>query len=178
MYLDPPEITVGARLMSVASVAISHDINLTLRRRRVCETEVGCLAHARRKFHELWVNHGSQVGEGALKFVGELYDIEREARELKPDERTRTRKAKSAPVANEMQQSLRQQRARVPNGSATSKAIDCSLRRWDALTRFIDDGDLPAETIGRRARSVPLPLAGRTGCSPVRFGPASAPLRS
>ncbi len=30
-------------------------------------TEVGCMAHARRKFHELWANHGSQVGEQALK---------------------------------------------------------------------------------------------------------------
>ncbi len=26
-------------------------------------TEVGCMAHARRKFHELWANHGSQVGK-------------------------------------------------------------------------------------------------------------------
>ena len=30
--------------------------------------EVGCMAHARRKFHELWINNGSQVGEQALKF--------------------------------------------------------------------------------------------------------------
>ena len=27
-------------------------------------------AHARRKFHELWANHGSKVGEQALKFFG------------------------------------------------------------------------------------------------------------
>ena len=33
----------------------------------------------------------------------------------------------------------------MPEGSATAKAIDYSLRRWDALTRFIDDGDLPAD---------------------------------
>jgi hypothetical protein len=33
----------------------------------------------------------------------------------------------------------------VPEGTATAKAIDYSLRRWDALTRFIDDGDLPAD---------------------------------
>ena len=26
-------------------------------------TEAGCMAHARRKFHELWANHGSPVGE-------------------------------------------------------------------------------------------------------------------
>ena len=40
--------------------------------------EVGCMAHARRKLHELWANHGSHVGEHALKFFGALYDVERE----------------------------------------------------------------------------------------------------
>jgi Transposase IS66 family len=50
-------------------------------------TEAGCLAHARRKFHELWVNHASQVGEQALKFFVELYDIEREVRDIEADER-------------------------------------------------------------------------------------------
>jgi len=40
-------------------------------------TEVGCMAHARRKFRELWVNHGSQIGAQALKFFGQLYDVER-----------------------------------------------------------------------------------------------------
>jgi len=108
-------------------------------------TEVGCLAHARRKFHELWVHHGSQVGERALKFFGELYKIEHEVRELKPDERTRIRQERSAPVAQALQQWLQQQRALVPDGSATAKAIDYSLRRWDALTRFINDGNLPAD---------------------------------
>ena len=108
-------------------------------------TEVGCLAHARRKFHELWANHGSQVGERALKFFGELYDIEREVRDLKPDERRRIRQERSDKVAKALQQWLQQQRGLVPEGSATAKAIDYSLRRWDALTRFIDDGDLPAD---------------------------------
>ena len=37
-------------------------------------TEAGCLAHARRKFHELWVNHQSTIGEQALKFFAQLYD--------------------------------------------------------------------------------------------------------
>jgi hypothetical protein len=40
-------------------------------------TEVGCMAHARRKLHELWANHGSQVGEQALKLFGQLYEVER-----------------------------------------------------------------------------------------------------
>jgi transposase len=108
-------------------------------------TEAGCLAHARRKFHELWANHGSKVGERALKFFGELYDTEREVRGLKPDERRRIRQERSDKVAKALLQWLQQQRALVPEGSATAKAIDYSLRRWDALTRFIDDGDLPVD---------------------------------
>jgi transposase len=108
-------------------------------------TEVGCLAHARRKFHELWANHGSQVGEGALKFFAALYDIEREVRALAPDERRRRRQERSAPVAKALHQWLQQHRVLVPEGSATAKAIDYSLKRWAALTRFIDDGDLPID---------------------------------
>jgi transposase len=36
-------------------------------------TEAGCVAHARRKFHELWANHGSKVGEQALKYFQVLF---------------------------------------------------------------------------------------------------------
>jgi hypothetical protein len=53
---------------------------------------VGRLAYAQRKFHEQSANHGSQVGERALKFFQELYDIEREVSDLQPDERRRIRK--------------------------------------------------------------------------------------
>jgi transposase len=54
-------------------------------------TEVGCLAHARRKFNDLWVNHKSPLAEEALKLFGRLYDVEREARELSAEERQRIR---------------------------------------------------------------------------------------
>jgi hypothetical protein len=37
-------------------------------------------------------------------------------------------------------------RQKVPGGSATAKAIDYSLKRWEALTRFIDNGDLAADS--------------------------------
>ena len=33
----------------------------------------------------------------------------------------------------------------MPDGSATAKAIDYSLKRWAALTRYIDDGELAAD---------------------------------
>lgn len=56
-------------------------------------TEAGCLAHARRKFHELWVNHQSTLAEGALKLFGTLYDIERETKGLQRDERRNSSRA-------------------------------------------------------------------------------------
>jgi len=37
------------------------------------------------------------------------------------------------------------QRSQVPAGSATAKALDYSLRRWEALVRFLDDGRLPID---------------------------------
>jgi transposase len=108
-------------------------------------TEVGCMAHARRKFHELWANHGSPVGERALKFFIQLYEIEREVRELPADERRAIRQNKTKPIADALHQWLTQQRQKVPDGSATAKAIDYSLKRWRALVRFIDDGELPID---------------------------------
>jgi transposase len=50
-------------------------------------TEAGCLAHARRKFYDLWANHNSTVAEQALVFFAALYDIEREVQDLEVDER-------------------------------------------------------------------------------------------
>jgi transposase len=108
-------------------------------------TEVGCMAHARRKFHELWANHGSQVGEQALKFFIQLYEIEREVRDLPAGERQAIRQDKSRAIADALHQWLTQQRQKVPDGSATAKAIDYSLKRWKALVRFIDDGELPID---------------------------------
>ena len=37
------------------------------------------------------------------------------------------------------------QRQKVTDGSATAKALDYTLKRWSALTRYIDDGQLPID---------------------------------
>jgi transposase len=108
-------------------------------------TEVGCMAHARRKFHELWVNHGSTIAEQALTFYGALYDLEREVLDLAPEVRREIRQRRARPIADALQQWLLAQRQKVPDGSATAKAIDYSLNRWLALTRYLDDGELPID---------------------------------
>jgi transposase len=108
-------------------------------------TEAGCLAHARRKFFDLWVDHKSQVAEEALKYFVQLYEVEREVQDLDSDERRRIRQSKARPVADALNKWLQLQRHKVPDGSATAKAIDYNLGRWVALTRYLDDGNLPAD---------------------------------
>jgi hypothetical protein len=108
-------------------------------------TEAGCLAHARRKFFDLWANHKSQLAEEALRYFVQLYEVEREVHDLDPDERRRIRQSKARPVADALGRWLQLQRQKVPDGSAIAKAIDYSLGRWAALTRYFDDGDLPAD---------------------------------
>jgi transposase len=108
-------------------------------------TEAGCLAHARRKFFDLWIEHKSPVAEDALKYFVQLYEVERDVHDLDPDERRRIRQSKARPVADALNKWLQLQRQRVPDGSATAKAIDYNLGRWVALTRYLDDGNLPPD---------------------------------
>jgi hypothetical protein len=47
------------------------------------------MAHARRKFNDLWANHRSEVGRKALRYFQVLFRIEREIEDLPSDERRR-----------------------------------------------------------------------------------------
>ncbi len=108
-------------------------------------TEVGCLAHARRKFFDLHVANKSQVAESALQQIGAIYEIERELKNLDPDERQRIRQLRSAPVVDALHRWMLLTRQKITDGSATAKALDYSLKRWSALTRFVGDGRLPVD---------------------------------
>ena len=59
-----------------------------------------------------------------------------------PQERLRVRQERSRPLIIELQTWLRAQRARLSKNSDTTKAINYSLNRWDAFTRFLEDGRL------------------------------------
>jgi transposase len=108
-------------------------------------TEVGCMAHARRKFFDLHANGTSHIAGQALQYIGLLYDIEREVKGLHADQRQAIRKSKSEPIAKALHGWMLAQRSQVANGGATAKALDYSLKRWAALTRYIEDGHLPID---------------------------------
>jgi transposase len=122
--------------------------------------EAGCMAHARRKLHDLYANHRSEIAEEGLRYFAALYEIERDAREnkLSAEDRLQLRQQRAKPIAEALRQWLTRQRTQVPDGSATRRAIDYSLGRWAALTRYLEDGDLPIDNnhIENRIRPVAL----------------------
>jgi len=108
-------------------------------------TEIACWAHARRKFYDLHASGKSTIAEQALAYIGQLYEIEAEAKALTATERQTIRQARAAPIIDELYYWLIAQRQRVPKGSATSKAIAYSLKRWPALIRYLEDGAVPID---------------------------------
>jgi hypothetical protein len=143
-------------------------------------TEVGCLAHARRKFHDLWVNHHSAFAEEALKLFAALYDVERQAQELSAAQRQRMRQLQSRPIADKFREWLLLHRQQSTDGTAIAKAIDYSLGRWRALTRFLDDGTLPIDNnwVENRIRPIALGRSNWLFAGSLRAGKRAAAVMS
>ena len=86
-------------------------------------TEIGCMAHARRKFFDLHATNKSQLTEQAINSIGGLYEIERQAREMTDEDRWRIRQEKAAPIIDALHTWMMAQRDLVPGGSAIAKAM-------------------------------------------------------
>jgi transposase len=103
---------------------------------------IGCWAHARRGFHEA-------LGEGRAAAwlvgqLGQLYAIEKHLREnhAGPQLRAAVRAWQSRPVLARLRRALEVVRRRVLPKSRLGQAIDYTLGRWEALTRYVADGRL------------------------------------
>ena len=143
-------------------------------------TEVGCLAHARRKFFDLHAANKSQIAGFALEQFSRVYDIEREVKNLDADQRKAIRQQQSKPLLDALHQWMALQRQKVPDGSATAKALDYSLRRWVALTRFVDDGQLPIDNnwIENQIRPIALGRSNWLFAGSLRAGQRAAAVMS
>ena len=117
--------------------------------------EVGCMAHARRKFHELHVTGQSLISIEALELFQSLYAVEREIDERFEKNPTpmprdaqivrQIRQQKAKPIADRLYAWLQQKRLGTTKNADITKAIEYCLKRWQALTRYLDDGNLPID---------------------------------
>lgn len=103
---------------------------------------IGCWSHARRGFHEA-------LGEGRLAAwfvgqIGKLYAVEKHLREQNagPQLRAAVRAWQSRPILERLRRAMAVVRRRVLPKSQLGQAIDYTLSRWEALTRYVEDGRL------------------------------------
>ena len=107
--------------------------------------ELGCMAHARRKFFDLAQANGSPVAARALRHIARLYRIEAKVQDQPPLVRQRWRAQHALPRLRLYHAWLVKTRAAVPDGTGTAKALDYTLHRWPALTRYAETGHLPID---------------------------------
>ena len=108
-------------------------------------TEVGCMAHARRKFFELHKANQSPVAGEALQRISELYEIEARGRDAANAERQALREREALPKLQAMQAWLQSTRDTIADGGGLARAMDYSLKRWPALSRYAQSAILPID---------------------------------
>ena len=101
---------------------------------------VGCWAHARRGFHEALTE--SKLAAWFVRQIGLLYAVEKVLREKKagPQLRSAQRSWQSRPILARLRRAMELVRGRTLPQGLLGQAIDYALKRWEALTRFVDDG--------------------------------------
>jgi transposase len=125
-------------------------------------TLVNCWAHTLRKFRDL-ESHEPRC-KIILEWIRELYEIEREIDGPFPGDRDTCerrrdlRRRRSQPILDEIKEWAFQQGGL--RRSDFGKALNYMMKRWEQLTRFVDDGRIPLDN-NRVERALRGPVLGR-----------------
>jgi transposase len=129
---------------------------------------LGCWAHARRKFHDAStaVKPADRrtakriAADEGLKLCNDLFEPEKEFRDLTPEQRHAERQKRSAPKLGEIKTWLDKATLEVLPKTATGMAIAYCLAQWTKLTAFLSDGRLEIDN-NRAERSIKPFVIGR-----------------
>lgn len=103
--------------------------------------EVGCWAHARRKFHDARAGDAARAHEARAR-IRSLYEIEAEAKSLDEAGRGAPRQARSRPALDALFAWVTEERPKVLPKSPLGGAIGYALGDREALTRYTEAGFL------------------------------------
>jgi transposase len=109
---------------------------------------IGCLAHARRKFMDVVKAQGKNRKAGsadvALSYIKKLYMLEREARKqsYSIEQIHQMRQEKSRPIMDNFLKWLQKKSGTTPPKGLLGKAISYTLKQWDRLIGYLEDGRL------------------------------------
>ncbi|WP_034885863.1 IS66 family transposase [Ensifer aridi] len=102
--------------------------------------EAACMAHVRRKFHDVIKLKPSSIADEALSRIGALYDIEDSIRGMTADERRTLRQQHAKPILADLKGWIEATLSTLPQKQKLAEAMRYALSRWAALSVYIDDG--------------------------------------
>lgn len=104
--------------------------------------EVACWSHVRRGFFDEHASNGSKLAKEALERIGALFDIERTIAGNAPEIRANVRQRAAKPRIDDLATWFDAQLKVIPPKGDLAVAIRYARNRWQALTRYLDDGRL------------------------------------
>ncbi len=106
-------------------------------------TEVGCWMHSRRYFFKAAESDEQRMGP-ALHLIARLYAVEDRAKALSlpAERRFALRQRVSARLLGKLHKYLLELQPEVLPKSPSGAAVRYALNQWEALTRFLEDGEL------------------------------------
>jgi transposase len=144
-------------------------------------TEVGCWMHARRYLFKALESDEPHMGP-ALHLIARLYRVEERAKalSLSADQRLALRQRVSARLIEKLHRYLLELQPEVLPKSPSGAAVRYALNQWQALTRFLQDGELEIDNgaTERANRDIALGRGNWTFFGSDNGGKTAAVLRS
>jgi len=103
-------------------------------------TEAACWSHGRRKLFVLADVAKAPLAIEAVRRIDAIFDVERDINGLAAEQRRAIRQVRAAPLVGALELWMRAERGKLSRHNDVARAMDYMLKRWQAFTRFLDDG--------------------------------------
>jgi hypothetical protein len=107
-------------------------------------TRAGCWSHARRKFVEA-EKTAPEIAREAVNLIGQLFAVEKQAKDVSVAERLALRQTQSVSVLAELRHKLLTWKEQLLPKHPMAEAVNYTLSQWEELTVFTSDGAVPVD---------------------------------
>jgi len=104
--------------------------------------EVGCWAHARRKFDESVSSRPKEATEILARIARLYHEVETPCRDMTPDDRKLFRQEHAKPILDQIFARIEEMRNQTIPSEPLNQAINYALNQRKALCRYLEDGRL------------------------------------
>ena len=123
--------------------------------------EVGCWMHGRRGYIQA-LDGGDLRATIPVEYIKKLYKVEKHAQleGMEPDEIKKLRAEYSVPILDKLKEWVKENYENERPRSPLRKAMGYTIRQWEALKRYTEDGRLPIDN-GACERAIRTVAVGR-----------------